>query len=252
VKNSSWDGIIVVNGTGGTDYNEFIGLSIHDSGLSGRGHGIYIQTSNNLVDRCDVFNNAKFGIQIYNGYSGERANSNTVRNTKFRNDGYSTAATGGALTINSGSGNAAYNNVIWSCWRGIDTLWGSPSGTKIYNNTIYNNRGPGIEVGAGVSTVVVQNNIVWANDSAITDNGSGTILSNNLTTDPKFVDAAGANFKLQPTSGAIDSGIAISTVLSDFLGVLRPQGSSYDIGAYEYQASSISAPKNLKVISPSP
>jgi hypothetical protein len=51
--------------------------------------------------------------------------------------------------------------------------------------------------------------------------------------DPKFVDAAQGNFRLQNTSPAINAGVAISTVATDFAGVARPQQSKHDIGAFE-------------------
>jgi hypothetical protein len=72
-----------------------------------------------------------------------------------------------------------------------------------------------------------------------------------MLTDPKFVDAASRNFRLQSGSGAIDAGVALSNVTTDISGTARPQGSSYDIGAFEFATTISSAPappKNVRVI----
>lgn len=52
---------------------------------------------------------------------------------------------------------------------------------------------------------------------------------------PEFVNAAAKDFRLLPNSPLVNAGIALKDVPTDFLGVGRPQGSGYDIGAYEYK-----------------
>jgi hypothetical protein len=49
-----------------------------------------------------------------------------------------------------------------------------------------------------------------------------------------FVSAAADNYKLSPGSPAIDAGITLSSVTTDRIGTIRPQGRAYDIGAFEY------------------
>ncbi len=54
---------------------------------------------------------------------------------------------------------------------------------------------------------------------------------------PQFINETPGSFlewQLEQTSPAVDAGASLSTVATDFLGVPRPQGSAYDIGAYEY------------------
>jgi hypothetical protein len=93
--------------------------------------------------------------------------------------------------------------------------------------------------GGGTTNNIVRNNIVIGGRlGVLVDAGIATSLSNNLTTDPKFVNAAGADFHLQADSPAIDAGIAIAEVTTDFDGVARPQGAAYDIGAYEFANNS--------------
>ena len=109
---------------------------------------------------------------------------------------------------------------------------------KIYNNTVYGQkasaRDTGIKVSEGAVDTEVKNNIAYNNATNIVDEGIGTSLAANLTLDPKFVDAAAANFALQAGSPAIDRGETLSEVPKDYNGVPRPQGPAYDIGAYEY------------------
>src|SRR5438093_5022735 len=50
------------------------------------------------------------------------------------------------------------------------------------------------------------------------------------------------NFHLQSTSPAIDAGTTLASVMTDYDGVTRPQGSAYDIGAYEYATAATPTP----------
>jgi hypothetical protein len=250
VRNSTWDGIILAYGSGPTEYNEFLKLKVHDVGLSGHGHGIYIMTSNNLVAGCEFYNSNKWGVQIYNGYPSERANANVIRGNKIHHCGTLAAGTGGGITIGCGNDNLAYDNVLWSNLVGIDTIWGGPAYTRIYNNTIYGGGGQGITIGPDVTGARVMNNIAYRNNGEIIDYASSTQKSNNLTSNPAFVNAAGADFQLQPGSPAIDAGTTLSEVTNDITGKLRPVGGAYDIGAYEYGAGGaapVAPPTNVKV-----
>lgn len=48
-----------------------------------------------------------------------------------------------------------------------------------------------------------------------------------------FVNASAHNYQLAPSSPAIDTGMTIAEVTADRQGTRRPQGSRYDVGAYE-------------------
>jgi hypothetical protein len=54
-----------------------------------------------------------------------------------------------------------------------------------------------------------------------------------MTTDPQFVNPSANDFRLQSGSPAIDAGVSLAEVGSDFNGVARPQRGAYDIGAFE-------------------
>jgi hypothetical protein len=55
--------------------------------------------------------------------------------------------------------------------------------------------------------------------------------------DPRFVDASANVFDLQPSSPAIDKGMSLTGFGDDLAGTVRPQGLTWDIGAFERQAS---------------
>ncbi len=108
------------------------------------------------------------------------------------------------------------------------------SNTRIYNNTIYGGAQTGIYVEPGATSTDVRNNIAYANGTTqILGLGVATVLSNNLITNPRFVNPLVFDFNLQTGSPAIDTGITLGQVTVDFKNTPRPQGAAYDIGAYE-------------------
>jgi hypothetical protein len=59
-----------------------------------------------------------------------------------------------------------------------------------------------------------------------------------------FVDSTHNDYRLAPSSPAIDHGATLDDVTTDLLGVPRPQGAYYDIGAYEFAGNGV-APESL-------
>jgi parallel beta-helix repeat protein len=233
VKNARLSGIHFSDGAG---YNQLINLKVHDNGTNRYDHGIYIATSHNLVEGCEIYNNSAYGVHVYNSASGARADNNVVQRSIIRNNGVRDESSAGII-LSSGEENGAYNNIVVSNPHGISVshrAWNS----KVYNNVISGNRHNGIDVANGSTGALLKNNIVYKNGVDIHDAGSATVLANNLTRDPKFVDPAAGNFSLQANSPAIDAGTTVIEVRDDFNGVPRPQGTAYDIGAYEFKFTS--------------
>jgi parallel beta-helix repeat protein len=244
IKNAIRQGVLMPHP--GSDYNEFINCDVHHNGRTvNLDHGFYVASSFNLIEGCSIHDNAAFGVTIYNGY-GERVNSNTVRGNRVYNNAQ--LGSGSGIGVASGTGNAVYNNVVWDHpVFGIEVAYGSPSNTMVHNNTVYNNAGAGIRISSDSTGAIVKNNIAYL--GGITNLGSGTTLSNNLTTDPKFVNAAAADFHLQSASPAIDGGVTISSMTTDCDSVSR--GNPPDIGAYEYRSNNQPMPAaNLRIVSP--
>jgi hypothetical protein len=67
-----------------------------------------------------------------------------------------------------------------------------------------------------------------------------------------FVDAAGNDYHLQPSSPAINAGLTLPFIPTDFDGNACPQGAGYDIGADEFAAVTSqrpNPPSGLRVVS---
>lgn len=235
---------------------------IHDqvsvSGLPGeRWYGIYFHDGlNGLIEGNDIYNNPGGGIQAYPGViSNLIMRSNTIHHNNY----LLTSPIEGILVFQGGNnrvtGVQIYNNLIYlngdkqpypGKSGGIRVSNGASS-TKIWNNTIYGNKGWGINIqnGAGgpPEGTVVQNNIIFENTAGqIVNAGSDSTLTHNLTTDPKFVKVEASDFRLQERSPAIDAGVTLSNVATDIANLPRPNGPAHDIGAYEGGTSSLNAP----------
>ncbi|MDH3770391.1 MAG: hypothetical protein OET79_05335 [Nitrospirota bacterium] len=105
---------------------------------------------------------------------------------------------------------------------------------------VYNNgpSGYGIDILSRSSGAIVKNNIIYDNATPIVNNGINTAMGNNLLNNPFFVNQSNGDFHLQAGSPAIDIGITISGITTDHDGNSRPQGSTFDIGAYEFPSCS--------------
>ncbi len=172
------------------------------------------------------------------------------------------------VIIESGKGPADENGYDTNGIRVGDAGMSTP--VKIYNNTVYSWGDDSLGAGGGIATyettnsgrtpITITNNIVYdtrggtftlinparytqvsgSNNIWFSKGGASTAdidsrLTTNILLDPQFIDIAG-DYQLRSTSPAIDQGV---TGLSskDFLSNPRPQGSGWDIGAYEYTDS---------------
>ena len=73
-------------------------------------------------------------------------------------------------------------------------------------------------------------NVLFLGSAATMPGGLGNVQA----TAAFFVNAAAHDYRLAPGSLAIDAGVSIGSVTKDRLGVARPQGAYWDVGAYEF------------------
>jgi parallel beta-helix repeat protein len=237
----------VYTGTGTHDL-WFSGGSVHDCGLpmpvADAGYPFYVSGNDHVLENIEVYNSNSFCFHVYD--TNIRPQRIIVRNNIIHHCALQRAASAGILV--KGDNHLVYNNVVYkNNGHGIMTY--GAANAKFYNNTVYGGMQSGIYVYPGSTGTQLRNNISYANATTqILDEGAGTILSKNVVTDPRFMNAATLDFSLQATSVAIDAGELLSEVSTDIRRRARPQGFAHDVGAYETGTTSApSPPRNLSV-----
>jgi hypothetical protein len=235
---------IASQGLTGADLSSHISIAnveVYNCGDDHLDHGIYLAIRDTIIDGCNVHDNYGHGIHSYSS-AGGGVHRNIIRNNRvYRNGSF-------GILIGSGNDNIAHGNVVWDNGRtitGAGGMWiayNAANGNKLLNNTIYNNLGCCIRIRTD-GNAAVANNICWrnSNDGVVDETGTATVM-NNLNGDPCFVNAIAGDFALQAGSVAIDAGVRLDEVSNDCQGVSRPQGSGFDIGAFEFYAGQIPAP----------
>lgn len=229
----------------GSNSNEIIGSHIHTNheaavGTRLDGHGVYIESSNNLVERNEIDTITGYGVHVYDGYSpAVRANNNTVQYNVVHGTGtYGGGANSAGILLGSGDGNLAYRNILYGQNNGIIVGFNASTTTKVYHNTVYGHTNDGIQIQASSSSVNLSNNIAYSNGTNIHNlAASGTTYATNLcniagtgcaitnaTVGNVMIAAGSQDFGLVATSPAVNAG----TVLSGFVSNNAP-----DIGAHE-------------------
>ncbi len=228
---------------GGKTYHEFINMQVHHNGLdtsvyteehgAKHRHGFYIKTAGNLIESCDIHDNAGAGIHHYVRAEDPRADNNIYRNNLIHNNG-SESGSGIGITINRGDNNLVYNNVVWGNHNGIKVNnIGKPKGNKIYHNTVFGHQGIGIGVLSGATNTKIINNISYQNGHNLINEGTNTTSNKNVTSNPLFRNVSTADFRLQVgNTNALAKGVPLKEVTRDKNGVKR-SSTAPDIGAYE-------------------
>lgn len=237
IKNEIRNGRQGMVGGGG---NEIIGNHIHHV----RGYCAYLNKDNGIYVGNICHDAGGYGIHLYSSFheiNGWVLRNNVIFNVgsgfqKKGNDGTYHWGIAPAVILARGS-NQFYNNIVYNNPHGGIQIGLGARDVFVANNTVYGNGEYGILIDSaysGSKNTKVINNISYGNSGTqIIDKGTGTILKNNLTTDPKFVNAGSGDFGLQAGSPAIDKGMTMAEVKTDFTGKARPEGAAYDIGAFE-------------------
>jgi hypothetical protein len=128
----------------------------------------------------------------------------------------------------------------------IYCFWDASCKPQIVNCTVTNNSGGGGIYCANGGMPKIINTILWGNepqeilgatdpiDVSFSDIQGGYPGVANLMEDPLFVDPINNNYRLQEDSPCNDKGTSLSAPGEDLDGNIRPSGSGYDMGAYEF------------------
>ncbi len=119
----------------------------------------------------------------------------------------------------------------------------SPNGL-VLNNVFYNVIDTIIkaDTASKVGLVVTHNNAYRSDGVALA--GLTAYPNNYWNTQPKLVDPTSGNYRLQSSSPLVDKGSSYASNVIDYDDQVRPQGSGYEIGAYEYQSAAPTATSN--------
>ena len=121
----------------------------------------------------------------------------------------------------------------------------SSPGAMVENNIFYN-VGDGARClyadGTSPQGLVMDYNCVYRSDGKAPKGSASPHDLWNL--DPRFVNPSAGDFHVQSGSLCIDAGTLLAQVTSDMDGTSRPQGSTHDIGAYEFHSEE-SAPATM-------
>lgn len=116
-------------------------------------------------------------------------------------------------------------------------LWDTQSNLTIRDNIFYAPQNYAItRYTSSINGCSIDHNIVYGASGMMADSSGCTLGSIQIGADPMFLNISSApyDFHVQAGGPGIDTGMNIATVSTDFDLNPRPQGSSADIGAFEY------------------
>jgi uncharacterized repeat protein (TIGR01451 family) len=248
---STGGGLRLHGGTSNLESNTVTGNTTDEDG-----GGLYIWgTAATLTGNEVTSNTAGSGGGLFLLFHGHMLIGNTVAHNTARSQGSGLLllASNSTLVNNFVVGNRASGSVIYvaaslphllhntiadnpDCDRGVylTQVWGTNS-TAILTNTILANHPVGIYVDSG-STATLES-MLWHGDTTNWSGGGTINHSNDHSGDPAFVNPAGMDYHIGPSSAARDEGVDAG-VTEDIDGDLRIDGHP-DIGADELTAALI-------------
>ena len=199
------------------------------------GIGTQFENGLNCIADSNVVHNAYTGLSAIN-YGTDYAyqefrNINT--NNIFKNNVVYNTTSSGIITMSS-PGNYIYNNTIdhnTSGFAGIllaNQATSFNSNNNVVINNILTNNNRALVVEGSATGIIAKYNLYYGNAS------NGYSSANSIYANPLYVNSGSFNFNIQSTSPAINAGNTIAEIMYDIEGTPRPQGSAYDIGAFEF------------------
>lgn len=217
VERAGWDGIQLGSATRNASISRNTVDGFGLGNVYGQTNGIHIGAgTTGWVDRNVVKNGTSNGI--FMGGDGENF---VVNNLIVRPDEHGIYI--GSYGADPGEGFYFYNNTIIEPGKvGIQNFNGDAVGSEAYNNLIVQ---PNRIVTTGNACIAASGNVVWTTSNNICADDSAEVAALMLT----------ADYRPQAGSTAIDAGLDLTAdgVTVDLDGISRPQGSAFDVGAYE-------------------
>jgi hypothetical protein len=227
-------------------------VNIYQNYVEEGGIQVNCERSVGTVEYINIFNNlvvnGRFtGIAVKGSWGdGLKKNINIYNNTIY---GASPAGGNGGAGIYIMSENLGTNNsdrpVIIrnniSNFYFLSTGGGTVGQIRAINATV-------------ASMVTADHNIVYGPQVCAIDYTACVELGTRVTASPAslYVNPSTFNLHLRSGSPAINAGATISLFTIDYDGATRPQGSAYDIGAYEYGGVIPSSTPTPGVLTPTP
>ena len=155
-------GILV---TASSHSNEFLGIEVAFNGeVANLDHGLYIATDNNIIEDCDIHDNAALGIKVVDGEIGTDADNNLVRNNEVYDNG-TAGPTGEGIAVSGDSNIVELNNIHNNQHDGVQIYDVNGTDDAIDNiirfNWIYDNGGVAIfDYPTAVGTITTPNVLV--------------------------------------------------------------------------------------------
>jgi parallel beta-helix repeat protein len=179
------------------------GIIIDDNKNTQNGSTLGEYTGKTLIENNVVYENGGRGIHVF------IADNITIVNNTCYNNCSTAEISEGEITVIGKSSTIPNKNC------------------SVYNNIMYVRTGEKVNTASNTQNYLQNNNIYF---NSTTGNFTGT----DGSVDPKFINAAGGNFKVSSDSRAIDYGSRAGYYpAGDILGVGRYLGNGVDCGAYE-------------------
>lgn len=227
LRNSQKMGLLITRlSTGGVMRDS----EIHDNGVSNLEHGIYAQADDWIFERNEIYGNAQMAIQFY---QTEFPPKRIIFRGNYTHDNCQRPLDGGSEVFVAHESHIVENNFIVvgpTCTTGITVDLKNPLNNTLRQNSFYCiggscTLGINLKTSSTVGTVV-QNNVIVGFGTPINNAGTGTVLTDNLTSGTAtdiFTDPANDNLTLKAGSVPINGGTNIAL---PFCGTNPEQGAT--------------------------
>jgi hypothetical protein len=205
--------------------------------------GIYIDAWDKRTYDIDVYSNIVHDMKNADGFTVASESGGLLENIKIYNNlsynngenGISISVNGEPLSKHPMKGIYVVNNTFYnngdSTWGGGILIENPEADDVVIRNNIFSQNGfSQIQVEASGNNLTIDHNLIDGYRGYDTE----TYGTDYVEGDPLFVSTSGPDFHLQQNSPAIDKGSSTDAPADDYEGNVRPYGSGYDIGAYEY------------------